>query len=273
MKIIKLHELYKTDFEISNIFALKQTWSTGSIFEMNHPRPQNGIIYLKNCTGIYTAENGCSFTADKGSIVWLPEGSKYTCYNLSAEEKEADAYLIQFNMVHKGKPITPWDSPFKVNTEDNYAVLSVMKQLSELNDAALTSPVAIKAAAYSLISLLCREYSSDINKKYQCISKGIEYLERNPTSNISVEELSAMCNVASGTFRRLFKEYSGKSPVAFRIDKQIDIAKNMLSGEYMTIADICRNLEIENIPYFCKLFLKKTGMTPSKYRKSILRSE
>ena len=271
MEIISLNELYKTNFEISNIFAMKQTWSVGTTFEMNHPRPQNGIIYLKNCTGIYTAKDGSSFRADKDSIVWLPEGCQYTCYNETANEKEGDAYLIQFNMHTDGKAITTSASPFGVKTKNNYEVLSAMKELLQLTDAALPFPASIKATTYKLVALLCMEYSTHISKKYQCISKGIEHLERNPTSDVSIEEIAAMCNVTSGTFRRLFKEYSGKSPVTFRIDKQIDIAKNMLSGEYMTIADICQRLEIENIPYFCKLFLKKTGMTPSEYRKSIIR--
>ena len=261
-----LSELYKTDFEIKNIFAYKQTWTTGASFIMNHPRPQNGIIYLKNCEGVYTPKGESGFFAPKYSIVWLCEKSQYTCYNKKAGTDGTDAYLIQFNIEINGKRVIISDRPFLMNTVNNFAILSKMKEIYELTNSAHKSPAAIKGAAYTLISMLCNEYTGIPDKKYNSIFKGIEYLEKNPTSHTSIEDIAKMCNVSGGTFRRLFKEYSGKSPVSFRLEKQIELAQNMLISEYMTLSSICEKLEIDNVPYFCKLFLKKTGMTPSEYK-------
>ena len=268
MKKISLRELYEMNFEIKNIFAIRQIGVKGAVFEMNYPRPQNGIIYLKNCENIYINKEKEEFTAKKDSVVWLPEQSKYKCCSIAAGNTDKDAYLIQFNMEAEGERIIIADSPFLVNAADNYAVLSKMKEITELTESALQSPAAIKGAVFNLIACLCREDSGDFDKKYRCISKGIEYLEKNPTSKTSIEDIAKMCNVSSGTFRRLFKEYSGKSPVDFRLNKQIDIAKNMLMGEYMPLSYICEMLEIDNVPYFCKLFLKRTGMTPTEYREN-----
>lgn len=234
---------------------------------MSHPRPSNGVIYLKDCEGIYTCKNGEKFYAPKNSIVWLTEKSEYECYNSMAGTGDTDAYLVQFSMENKGEKIIISDSPFLINASNNYIILSKMKEIVNLYEAALRSPGAVKGAVYSLISSLGHEYNVVYNKKYECIAKGIEYLEKNPTSETSIEDIAKMCNVSSATFRRLFKEYSGKSPVEFRLGKQIDMAKNMLVGEDMTLSEIASRLEIDNLPYFCKLFLKKTGMTPTEYKK------
>lgn len=261
-----LSQLYKTDFDIKNIFACRQKWTTGANFTMNHPRPQNGVIYLKNCEGVYTPKGKDSFFAPKDSVVWLCENSEYTCYNKKAGTNSTDAYLIQFNIEINGKRVIISDSPFLMNTANNFAILSKMKEICEYINSVHKSPAAIKGAVYTLIYMLSDEYSGIPDKKYNCISKGIEYLEKNPTSHTSIEAIAGMCNVSSGTFRRLFKEYSGKSPLSFRLEKQIELAQNMLIGEYMSLSSICEKLEIDNVPYFCKLFLKKTGMTPGEFK-------
>ena len=91
-------------------------------------------------------------------------------------------------------------------------------------------------------------------------------MEQNTLANISIEEIADMCGVSCGCFSSLFKEYSGKSPHKYRLDFKIELAKQMLKSGYMTVEVISDSLMFESASYFCKIFKKKTGLTPSQYR-------
>lgn len=59
---------------------------------------------------------------------------------------------------------------------------------------------------------------------------------------------------------------TGKSPIRYVIDKKTAMAKKMLENSNTSVERIAELLEFESSSYFCKLFKKKTGMTPTEYR-------
>lgn len=105
-----------------------------------------------------------------------------------------------------------------------------------------------------------------IRKKYQSIAPGIRLLEESPFASYSVEELSAACGLSSGCFRRLFREYSGKSPVEYRNNLKIEMAKSLLENSNATLEVVAESLGFESSAYFCRVFKKKTGMAPGEWR-------
>ena len=65
-------------------------------------------------------------------------------------------------------------------------------------------------------------------------------------------------------FRRLFKEYTGMSPIDYRNDLRLKNAKNMLqSGEY-NVTEAATASGFSNLSFFIRLYKKKYGHTPKK---------
>ena len=65
-------------------------------------------------------------------------------------------------------------------------------------------------------------------------------------------------------FRRLFKEYTGKSPVEYRNDIRLKNAKIKLqSGEY-NVSEAAYESGFSNLSFFIRLYKKKYGHTPKK---------
>ena len=108
---------------------------------------------------------------------------------------------------------------------------------------------------------------ADDDDKFRSIRRGIEMLESNLYDNISIEDVARECNVSSAHFRRLFFQYAQKSPIQYRIGLKLEYAKNTLLNSDLSIEEIANLFNFESSAYFCRIFKKKTGLTPSEYRK------
>lgn len=264
---ITFKELYETDFDIVDIYIMRQKWSSGVVFNMNKPRKQTGLIFLNKCKGVYTAKDGSSFCAKEKSLVCLPYGSEYKCLNAECTGTYEDAILLQLNIVKNGKTYTLADSPFLLSEINTTKVFELYNRALAACEASVSSPLALKSAVFELLLYIVGKKAQNHKSRFKVISKGIEMLETNPLSKISIEEIANACNVTPCYFRRLFKEYSSKSPIEYRMEQRLNMAKKMLENGEVTIEYIAEALDFESTSYFCRIFKKKFGITPSQYRK------
>ena len=91
-------------------------------------------------------------------------------------------------------------------------------------------------------------------------------MDQFPYASLPVDRYAEMCNLSCGGFRRLFKQYLGKSPIEYIIDNKITSAKTMLEESDIPVKEISEILNFESTAYFCRLFKKRTGKTPTEYR-------
>ena len=267
--VLSLKDLYFTNFVLDDIFAMRQKWKSGVLFQRFKPRPRTGIIFLNNCTGVYTDKTGESFSAPKKSIVCLPYGSEYTCLNLECKSDLSDAILIEFNAVKNNNIISFSDKPFLIKDVNVPIAADFFENAVQAYEASVPSSLAIKTSVYNLLSHICKEKVQKYHKRFSPISVGIELIETDTLCKISIEEIAKTCNVTPCYFRRLFKEYSGKSPLEYRMDLRLNIAKKMLESGETTLEYIVESLNFESTSYFCRIFKKKLGVTPGQYKSGI----
>lgn len=266
--ILSLSDLYYTNFILDDIAMMRQKWKTNILFQRFKPRPLTGIIFLNNCTGKYTDKSGESFFAPKKSIVCLPYGSEYTCLNLECTSSLSDAILIEFNAIENGNILSFSDKPFLLKNVNIPIAANLFENAVHAYEEALPSPLAIKTSVYNLLLHVCKEDTEIINTRFNIIRSGIELIESDIQCKLSIEEIAKACNVSPCYFRRLFKEYSGKSPLEYRIDLKINSAKKMLENNESSLQFIAESLNFESTAYFCRLFKNKVGVTPTQYKSS-----
>ena len=68
-------------------------------------------------------------------------------------------------------------------------------------------------------------------------------------------------------FRRLFFREFGTTPLRYLTDLRISYAKELLSSGYYTVRQVAANVGFEDAKYFCTVFRKKCGCTPSEFAK------
>ena len=265
--LISFSDLYTMDFDITDIFAMRQKWYRGLTFTMDRPRKSTGIIYLNGCVGEYTSAYSEAVCAPCKSLVCLPAQSEYKVLNADCGLGYPDAFLVEFNIVKDGEILTFADAPYVVEGVNACMAAELVKDVVAAYEASIRSSVELKATVYRLLAFLGKQMRRSFNKKFLSIEAGIELLESDPTANRSIEEITEICGVSSACFRRLFREYSGKSPSQYRIEIRLEKAKNMLLNSDITIENIADSLGFESSAYFCRQFKKKEGMTPKEYKK------
>lgn len=266
--ILNLKDLYYTDFALTDILVVRQKRKEGVLFQRSTPKERTGLIFLNNCVVVYTDKSGESFTASGKSIVCLPYSSEYKCLDIVCENTLNDAIIVEFNIVKDGKILTLSDKPFLIKDINVPVAIGYFESAVKSYEASSPSPLAIKASVYNLLSYLCKEKVKMHQKRFSQIGAGIELLESDIFCKLSIEEIAKICKISTCYFRRLFKEYSGKSPLEYRMDMRINLAKKILESDETTVEYIAEYLNFESSSYFCKIFKKKEGVTPSQYRKN-----
>ena len=258
-------DLYNEEFNLSEIVVINQHWNSYDSFFMRHPRPNNALLYFIGCSGVYR-ENGASesVTVPKGSIFFLPESSMYDWTFCDVEEDNVATVLFEFALTDTEGNRIILEGGNSVGYE-NESVKALFSKL--LHDFSRPRPIPsrVKASSYELISyILESQRKSTIKKSFECIYKGIKYLEDDPRQEMSISELAEMCNVSVNYFERLFKEYSGMSPASYRIKRKLERAKILLSAGDMTVKQVSYELGFYDTAYFCRVFKKAFGITPTE---------
>lgn len=105
----------------------------------------------------------------------------------------------------------------------------------------------------------------DYNKNH--VLKPIyEYIDRNLYGNLSLNEISAVCNLSPNYLSRLFKKYESVSFKYYVNKKRIEHAKKLLKSTDMSINEIAFKLGYNDCSYFNKVFKNMETVTPSEFR-------
>jgi len=67
-------------------------------------------------------------------------------------------------------------------------------------------------------------------------------------------------------FARLFKKTTGVSPWNYALQLKIDKAKELLLSTGRSVKEVAGEVGFDDPNYFCRIFRKKTGVPPSRFR-------
>lgn len=96
----------------------------------------------------------------------------------------------------------------------------------------------------------------------------IEYLNENLQKTISIEHICKKFHISKNSLYAYFSKHYEKTVNEFITDLKIEKSKQLLLSTKDPIYLISENIGMTNHTYFCKLFKKKTGMTPNEFRKT-----
>lgn len=83
----------------------------------------------------------------------------------------------------------------------------------------------------------------------------------------SMPELAQTLGVSYTWFRRMFVHHTGLSPHQYRLQLRVGRARTLLSETTLTVKEIAFRCGFESEQYFCRLFRRKTGVSPGEWRR------
>lgn len=94
----------------------------------------------------------------------------------------------------------------------------------------------------------------------------VDYIEKNLSRNITVDELSRIVHFHPNYFTRFFKDHIGYSPIQYINKLRLDKAKQLLRSTTLSVKEITDLIGFNDPSYFSRLFKKNTGLSPLEYR-------
>ncbi|MFB9147044.1 helix-turn-helix domain-containing protein [Halomonas alkalicola] len=141
---------------------------------------------------------------------------------------------------------------------------------NEINVLALASASAsLKAWLFDAAIMLNEEkcYHKFFHEKVE------KYFLERVGDPMNLDEIASEFNISKYHFARKFKKITGKTPARAFMEQKINHACDLLSNDGVSIGQISYRLGFSDESYFTKVFTRYIGLTPSKYRSSLIKAK
>ncbi len=151
------------------------------------------------------------------------------------------------------------------------------EELSEkmTGEFAMRNPLYVdwcSAHLYSMLNIVARKYAlrqSNVNRSGEKrINAACKRIYENIKHPPSVNELARESCLSVSRFLHLFKEATGKSYTDFVAGLRVERAKELLLRSDMSVREIAETVGYADQNYFCRIFRKTEGCSPTEYKRS-----
>ncbi len=144
----------------------------------------------------------------------------------------------------------------------------------EFEKKQLDFEASVKAEIVSMMIQLRRNYNvTDENSQeflsapdYTGIIRAMNYMDKNFTSDISLDEIAEEANLSRSYFCTVFRRLNGLTPWDYINIRRINRALELLRTTDANILDIALECGYHNTANFNRIFRSVTGQTPKVYR-------
>ena len=96
--------------------------------------------------------------------------------------------------------------------------------------------------------------------------KAVDHINYNYASPITLDDLCGAAGVSKQHLCLLFRNTLNMRPMEYAAKRRIQEAKALLMGTDKSIEEISEEVGFGSESYFCKLFKRYEGMTPTDFR-------
>ena len=104
----------------------------------------------------------------------------------------------------------------------------------------------------------------DLTRYYTAVEPAIRLIRDEYGRSFTIDALADVCRISKYHFCRIFKAVTGTSAIRYLINYRLKIADAMLTSTDRSISETASFCGFEDVGYFCKMYKKHFGRTPSK---------
>ncbi len=259
----------KMDFMVSNIFVHnRKPIPPEACQRKKGDKTGSRFFYIVEGETTFHMKDGRNVIASKGDIVYLAIDVEYD----SEWNTAYDAEYITFNCNmedREGRELCFRKDLDILVKDTELRFLPIFRSMNHLYcKDSVNETLQLKSMFYDFLSGLSKVLVRENLEKQEntsVIYPGILYLRENYTKNIRMEDVARLCNVSEATFRRMFKEYCGISPVKYKNNLRMNHAKHLLESGLYTVSEVTEITNFTDISHFNKSFKQFWGCNPSDY--------
>ncbi len=116
------------------------------------------------------------------------------------------------------------------------------------------------------------ETHSERQKLDKLVRRICLYISRNPTADLTIEAIAKQFYISRAKLVRIFKQTIGVTVNDYVTLRRLIHAKELLRAK-LPLADVAEQSGFSSVGYFIRVFKREIGITPAKYRASLVKGE
>ncbi len=161
-------------------------------------------------------------------------------------------------------PLPDLSEELTVSIHTLFDILAAKSPYFELNTAGQL--LTIIGGLYQN-DLITRQVSAVTGTQTHRITALVQWIERNHSEVITLSQLATLSGLSPNYLCRIFKEYTGKTPMEYINFVRIEHVCHELRSGQTNITEAAENNGFNDISYFCKVFKKHMGLSAKQYLK------
>ncbi len=214
----------------------------------------------------YRFSSGRRYTVEGGDVVYLPRGIAYTIIT----EGEYHHYTVNFTVDSQGsQTLFPADEICVLHPLNEKYYSGAFRTIAQLwGERGFGYKMRCSSILYGMLAAFAEEKFSDglMTAAYRRIKPAKDYIDADPTREVSIELLSALCDMSKTNFRRAFLLQIGDTPLRYRDRRLLSLAKELLSSGFFSVAECAERCGFDDASYFGRFFKKHTGISPGEFK-------
>lgn len=243
----------------------EQTDKTKKKIEMNLCYPQTSIHYITKGKGYF---NGKLLTAGEGFVCFQ---NQTVCYYPDADDPWEYVWMnVEGETVNaKNCRCDIRDNCFRFSYDAHFehTVSYIMAEKYEYAYPMQNNKMFEVICADLMLAM---HFAKEETAEYSCRKRHVElakqYMHSNYHLHISMEKLAQRLFLSSGYLRNIFYMEEGVSPQQYLIAVRMERAKTLIETTGLPMHEIAAAVGYDDATQFYKLFKKKVGLSPTRYK-------
>ncbi len=251
-----------TDFHI-----VKMHFSYPQFFDTDVGQKHSSFIYVEE--GALTINSsGTSIHVEKGELLFIPEGIRYTALWRGAPE----IVYYSLRIISRQVDISNSAGGFalqKVTLTDGTDAGAEITEIFRLFETGerinMLKGIGCYYGLYARILPVLKEADS---MAYSITAlAATAYIDKHFAEDFSMEALAAACRISESRLYHIFRQELGTTPTKYRNILRIEHAAADLRIAGLTIDEVAEKNGFHSAAYFRESFKAETGLTPTEYRR------
>lgn len=256
---VHIDDLYDHPLKVVSVGMSR--WGWGQFFERNVCRFH--ALELVTAGSATFSQNGADYLVETGEVFCLRKSCRHVYRTGPAGVLHKRYIQIEGTALSAMLAATNLTLADHVRLSQPAMVTRLFREITRL---VLKKPAGFQLQAseklYRLLIELGRETQPPCPSPIQ---RALDFMERNIDGNPTLTEIAAMAGLSPTHFTRLFRTHRQMSPIAWFIQRKMDLAKHLLAETTMSIKEIAAAVGFNDPLYFSAQFKKHVGMAPKFY--------
>ena len=208
----------------------------------------------------YTAD-GARLDMKSGDVICLPPDTLRT---REAGGERSD--YISFNFTSQ----EPIELPLMLEGAVGNDVLLLIAACDEISRTPTPDTDTMEKISHLLSCILLIMKDRERQTEYSPLTlKIMQYLQTNFSERITLEEIGRLTFFSPNYCENVFKREMGRSVIDYLLEIRMEAAKRLLSEGSLSLGAVAEAVGFDDYNYFSRVFKKRTGYTPTEYKKLI----